>query len=391
METIAGGSSPLETIQTTAHFLADTFTDDLGLKGGRIYSFDDGDYELVATFGLVGKIPLGQQVGADYMPIRHLLETGVAVMHRDDPGLDPTLEDLLGTGEVFAAIVVDDGHFILSFDVDAPHIAVDDLISTLNIVRLAINQQLREVRMAVVMEDARRIQTSILPRHLPSPGDFTLAGRCLAAEIVGGDFYDVIELDDASFDVVVADATGHGLPAALQVRDVFTGLRMGLSREYKLGGTLERLNRIIHRSRLATKFVSLFLAEIDLSGTIMYCCAGHPPALLVRASGEVERLAAGGLPLGPFPNARYTAGLSKIGPGDTLVIYTDGITEAHGVGETEFELDRLEELVVSARDLDPEALVERIFAEVQAFSGSETLHDDQTVLVVQRRKESDDE
>ena len=142
---------------------------------------------------------------------------------------------------------------------------------------------------------------------------------------------------------------------------------------------------------MATKFVSLFLAEIELSGTIMFCCAGHPPALLVRASGEVERLAAGGLPLGPFPNARYTADLTRIDAGDTLVIYTDGITEAHGTGEAEFGIDRLEELVLKIRKFEPEAIVDRIFDEVVRFSGSATLHDDQTVLVVQRRWEDADE
>jgi len=101
------------------------------------------------------------------------------------------------------------------------------------------------------------------------------------------------------------------------------------------------------------------------------------------ASGEIERLAIGGLPLGPFPNARYTAGLCHFREGDTLVMYSDGITEAHGVGEIEFGMDRLEDLVVGLRHLAPEVLVEKIFAEVSAFSGGEQAHDDQTVLVVQ--------
>ena len=116
-----------------------------------------------------------------------------------------------------------------------------------------------------------------------------------------------------------------------------------------------------------------------------WASAGHPPALLVRASGEIERLAIGGLPLGPFPNARYTAGLTQFHKDDTLVMYSDGITEAHGVGEIEFGMDRLETLVVASRHLDPEALVEKIFEEVSTFSGGKPAHDDQTVLVVQWR------
>ncbi len=142
---------------------------------------------------------------------------------------------------------------------------------------------------------------------------------------------------------------------------------------------------------MATKFVSLFLAEIDLDGTMIHCSAGHPPALLVRASGVIERLAIGGLPLGPFANAKYTAGLDHFHEGDTLIAYTDGITEAHGTGEIEFGMDRLEDLVIDSRHLEPEAIVEKIFEKVVAFSGGEPAHDDQTVLVVQWPRESTNE
>jgi len=185
---------------------------------------------------------------------------------------------------------------------------------------------------------------------------------------------------------VVADATGHGLPAALQVRDVFTGLRMGLSREFKLTRTLERLNRIIHRSRLATKFVSLFLAEVDHGGDVIYCCAGHPPALLVRENGQLEQLNVGGLPLGPFPDARYSAGVQRIEPGDTLVIYTDGITEATDSKEEEFGVQRLAELVTARRRRRPQQIVDEIFEAVHDFADRAEAQDDQTVMVIQRRK-----
>ena len=158
-----------------------------------------------------------------------------------------------------------DGEYALSLDVVRPESDREDLLATLNIVRLAINQKLREERMQQILQESRRIQESILPRRIPTYGDFDLAARTVPAEIVGGDFYDFIALTDSVFYVVVADATGHGLPAALQVRDIYTGLRMGLSREFKLSRTLERLNQIIHRSRLATKFVSLFLADLTVS------------------------------------------------------------------------------------------------------------------------------
>jgi sigma-B regulation protein RsbU (phosphoserine phosphatase) len=236
------------------------------------------------------------------------------------------------------------------------------------------------------MEEARQIQLSILPHHLPSRGEFEIAARSVAAEIVGGDFYDLIRLDHATFAVVVADATGHGLPAALQVRDVFTGLRMGLAREYKLTRTVARLNQIIHRSRLATKFVTLFLAELNLDGRIIYCNAGHPAAVVMRAAGSVSLLRCGGMILGPNPDARYTFGIEELNPGDVLVLYTDGITEATGDTDgEEYGLDRLIHALRAARHLDPLAIVERVFSDVEEFAAVSPPADDQTLMVVKRR------
>ncbi|MFV2074181.1 MAG: PP2C family protein-serine/threonine phosphatase [Thermoanaerobaculales bacterium] len=386
LETIALGSTPLETIHRAADFIAENFSEDLGVRGGRIYAQDDGSFELVKTFGSVVRAPVGLRVWKTYPPFEQLLDVGSVVMERDDPRLDQRLETELGTREWFAAISVANARYVLSFDVEPSGSDHEALVATLNIIRLAINQKLREERMMEIMEESRLIQNSILPRHLPQPGDFEIAARTVAAEIVGGDFYDVITLDDNIFDVVVADATGHGLPAALQVRDVFTGLRMGLSREFKVTRTVQRLNRIIHRSRMATKFVSLFLAEIGLDGTVIYCNAGHPPTILMREDGSTVHLSTGGMILGPNLSATYTIGIDKIGPGDLLALYTDGITEATDEEtDEEFGDERLAQVIRAARHLDPIAIVDRVFSEVESYSGTSTPNDDQTLVVVKRR------
>jgi sigma-B regulation protein RsbU (phosphoserine phosphatase) len=385
LETIALGSNPLETIHKASDFIADNFAHDLGIKGGRIYAQDDGAYELVETFGDASRDPIGLRVWKTYPPFEQLLDVGSVVMRRDDPRLDQRLETDLRTREWFAAIAVADARYVLSFDLESAGDDHENVVATLNIIRLAINQKLREERMVAIMEDARLIQNSILPRHLPQPGDFEIAARTVAAEIVGGDFYDVITLDDNVFDVTIADATGHGLPAALQVRDVFTGLRMGLSREFKVTRTIQRLNRIIHRSRMATKFVSLFLAEISLDGTIIHCNAGHPPPLLVRTDGTVVLLRTGGMILGPNPDARYSIGIDSFDPGDVLVLYTDGITEATDENDEEYGSERLTHVIRSARHLDPIAIVDRVFSDVNGFSIVSPPIDDQTLVVVKRR------
>jgi sigma-B regulation protein RsbU (phosphoserine phosphatase) len=387
LETIALGSTPLDTIKSTAHFLVGSFAQDLGISGGRIYVQENGTYEIVSTFGDVDKSPIGQTVQRSYPPFDQLLDVGSAVMRRDDERLDARIEAELGTREWFAAVAVADGAYVLSFDFEADGESNQELRSTLNIIRLAINQKLREDRMLEILEDARRIQNSILPRRLPRIRNFQIGARTVPAEIVGGDFYDIITPGEAAFNVVVADATGHGLPAALQVRDVFTGLRMGLSRDFKLTRTLERLNRIIHRSRLSTKFVSLFLAEVEHNGTVLYSNAGHPPALLVRASGAVQRLKAGGMILGPMPNATYGIGLARMEPGDMLVLYTDGITEAttQPSGE-EFGEERMVDLLVRYRGRQPSVIIDQVFAAVEQLTGASSQEDDQTVVVVKRRQ-----
>jgi sigma-B regulation protein RsbU (phosphoserine phosphatase) len=385
LETIALGSSPLETIHDTAEFLAANFADDLGIKGGRIYAHSNGSYELVMGFGEAVAAPVGLRVWKTYPPFEEMLETGIVIMARDDERLDQNLERELGTRQCFAAVTVSDGQYVLSFDVDTPSDDHEELHRTLNIIRLAVNQKLREERMVAIMEDARQIQNSILPRHLPNPGDFEIAARSVAAEIVGGDFYDVIVLDDEVFDVVIADATGHGLPAALQVRDVFTGLRMALSRDYKLTRTLQRLNTIINRSRLATKFVSLVLVEFDLSGSLMYSNAGHPRPILMRADGSVARLDQGGPILGPIPNATYSIGIQCMGPGDLLVLFSDGLTEAIRDDDEEYGAERLVHTVRTVRHRDPTAIVDRIFTDVADFSQKALPDDDQTVVVIKRR------
>ncbi len=385
LETIALGSEPLQTITSTASMLVDTFADDLGIRGGRIYARDDGTYDMVQTFGDATASGIGTQVRRDYAPIEQLLDEGCVVMQRNDPALDPRLEETLGTRPLFAAVSVADGQFILSFDVEPPDRESDDVISMLNIVRFAINQKIREESLLSILEEARRIQVSILPKRIPRYGDFDLAARTVATEIVGGDAYDFITLTDSSFAVVVADATGHGLPAALQVRDVATGLRMGLSREFKLSRTVERLNQLIHRARLSTRFVSLFLAEVHVDGTVVYCNAGHPPAILVRADGSSARLSTGGLLLGPRANSRYTVDLVRLAPGDLILMYSDGITEtACARSSEEFGMTRLEDLVRQHRDLSANDLVDTVFAAVSEFSAQTVPSDDQTVAVIRR-------
>ena len=154
----------------------------------------------------------------------------------------------------------------------------------------------------------------------------------------------------------IADASGHGLPAALQVRDVYTGLRMAVERDFKIVRTVERLNRIIHQSRMTTKFVSLFYGEIEEEGNFIYVNAGHPPPLHFHARG-VTTLKQTGMVLGPSATASYSRGFLALEPGDSLLLYTDGMTEASDPKGREFGIERLKKAFLAIKEKPADEIV----------------------------------
>lgn len=391
VERLVGEIEEVEEAGTAIHTLADAiirrFRDALGIYGGRLYRRQGELYELIATFPDAKPIQ-GVTVSSSYAPIEALLDEGVVYMTPEEPGLDRELEARLGVEE-FAAIEIGDGEFLLAFNLE-PGAHKDDILYSLGVIRHAINQKLRQVRFEAVLEEARKIQSSILPRRVPRYGDFDLFGRTETMDSVGGDFYDFIPLTDKILGIAIADVSGHGLPAALQVRDVYTGLRMGLARDFKIVRTVERLNQIIHRSTLTSRFVSMFYGELELAGIFIYVNAGHPPPFLLPRNGAVRFLEEGGAVLGPVAQATYERGFVRMEPGDILVLYTDGLTEArspaseeHPLGE-EFGVERLVRAAESCRGLSARSIGEHLLQEVQRFSGGAAPQDDRTVVVITR-------
>lgn len=374
------------TLHTVIESVLSQFRSELGIFGGRVYRRRGKRYHLETVFGEAKKPPEDLRVEASYGPIQRVLEAGVVVMAADDPGVDRHLESLLGT-DVFAAVEVGRGDFLLAFDV-APGTAREDLHFSLSILRHAVNQKIRQERMAGIFEEARRIQLSILPRRSPDFDHFDIHGHTESMESVGGDFFDYIPITPKILGLAIADVSGHGLPAALQVRDIYVGLRMGMARDFKIIRTVERLNGIIHQSTLTSRFVSLFYGELELDGTFIYVNAGHPPPYHLKPDGSAVPLEQGGAVLGPLAEATYDRGFVSLAPGDLMVLYTDGITEARGRGASggieEYGVRRLLDVAHRHRDRSAHEIVEALRADVRAFRLAATPQDDQTVLVVKR-------
>ena len=365
------------TIGQLAETIAANFRDELGISGGRVYQFtDELDYELVGRFGS-GHGQLGIRVPRDYKPVELVLENGIVVMDQRDPGYDPVLEQALGARR-FAAIAAGDEEYILSFTVP-DDLSRDDILFSLNLIRYVINQKLRAERYESIIGEAQRIQQSILPQRVPTYQGFDIWGKTVPAEIVSGDFYDFIPISDNILGLAIADGSGHGLPAALVVRDIYMGLRMATDRDFKIIRTMEKLNHIIHRSRMTTKFVSVFYGELETGGILIYTNAGHNPPFVLHGK-RVEFLRNGGPVLGPTPDATYTRGFVKLEPGNLLCLYSDGIIEATDRRDREFGLDRLLQIVKAKRNESAQAIGQHVLNRVAKF-GQEG-QDDRTVVIV---------
>jgi Stage II sporulation protein E (SpoIIE) len=260
---------------------------------------------------------------------------------------------------------------------------MEELDFALNTVRAALGSRLVDERVRGNLEQAMEIQQSLLLEEPPEFPGFSLACRSVPAEEVGGDFYDFQAWDSDLLGVSIGDASGHGLPAALLVRDVVTGLRMGLEREMKVAHVFAKLNRVINRSSLSSRFVSVFYGELELDGSLLYVNAGHQPPLLFDDTGVAE-LATGGTVIGPLAEARFRRGYARLVPGAILVLCTDGILERRDRGGEFFGEDGLKGVVRAAQAGDAVEILERIYEAAQRHGDSRNWEDDATVVVVKR-------
>jgi sigma-B regulation protein RsbU (phosphoserine phosphatase) len=231
-------------------------------------------------------------------------------------------------------------------------------------------------------EEARMIQRGLLPSRLPSIPGYALAGGWRPASGVGGDCYDVLSFDDGQIALSIADVCGKGLPAALLMSNLQAAVRAFAQDIARPHSVCASVNRLLCRNMISGRFVTFCYVRVDGPGRLLsYSVAGHNPPILLRRSGEVVRLTTGGTVLGVFPEAAYEEDTMPLLPGDRLVLFTDGITEARNAEGDEYEDARLIDALRRHRDLPAGELQQRLFDDVLAFA-SGTLQDDATVIVL---------
>ncbi|MBU8870239.1 MAG: PP2C family protein-serine/threonine phosphatase [Gemmatimonadales bacterium] len=370
----------------------------LGVVSGRLYKERPRDFKLTKSISGHGPGIIGRTVSKDYQVVRDLQHNRLWVMTPDSPGWDPKVEAQFGDLDSAAIIVGREPSYILSLGI-RHHGSEDDLRVLLESIRASIGLKLREQALAGQMEQARIIQQSLEPAHLPHLDGFEFAAISRPAEVVGGDVYDLQEVEDGVVGLLLADASGHGLPAALQARDVVIGMRMGIAEGEKITTTVSRLNRVIHRSGLTSRFISLFYCELEETGNLAYVNGGHCPPLILTPDGEVFELKTSGPVLGPLPDAVYRRGFLNLRPGEVLVLFSDGVTErlqpdpgnlgddTEGEQENEiveFGREGLIRVAQACLDRSAEEIAKEILAQVMAFGGDQAFDDDVSLMVIKR-------
>ena len=258
-----------------------------------------------------------------------------------------------------------------------------------------IEEQKQKQKLESEVEIARQVQEQLFPRQVPLLQTLTLAGRCVPARGVGGDYYDYGLSRPGNLVFTIGDISGKGVSAALLMASIQSLIRGQIyaSRE---AGELEgltvaelvgRVNRLLCANTAQEKYSTLFVAHYeDETRKLTYTNAGHLPPLLLR-NGKAEELTAGGAVVGLFPDIEYEQATVTLEEGDTLVAYTDGVTEAENSYEEDYGIPRLREFVLrKSRIGNPDRLIDSVFDELEEWSPGGEASDDRTLLVAQTRK-----
>ena len=273
-------------------------------------------------------------------------------------------------------------------DFDDLKVTIDRTLRNLNEWREALASRDKLVALQNELEVASKMQQSILPTQLPSTSDYQVAASMEPARSVGGDFFDFVNLEDGRVGIAIADVSDKGVPAALFMmssRTLLKGAAIGGSGP---GQVLREVNNLLEEDNESAMFVTVLYAEYDpATGELAYANGGHNAPLIFREDGSSTLLPlTDGVALGLMPGLEYRQKTVTLSPGDTLVLYTDGVTEAMSPDNEEFGLERLREIFAGAPPSDPEAINTAIFQAVGDFAGDTPQSDDITCLTLCRIK-----
>ncbi len=230
---------------------------------------------------------------------------------------------------------------------------------------------------------ARDIQLRFLPREMPVISRVQLAGRNVASRLVSGDYYDFIRIVDGQWGMVIGDVSSKGISAGLIMSAFRASLLAEIRNNFSIATILAKVNRLLWETTDQNRFVTAFYGVFDEKERVLtYSNAGHNPPLLLRSDGSFQRLETGGLILGAFESVRYVEARVNLWPGDLLLLYTDGVTEAPGPDGEELGTARVEQILRECYHRTPDEIADHLVAETTRYSEAALPEDDATLVVV---------
>ncbi len=250
-------------------------------------------------------------------------------------------------------------------------------------------EQMERERLEREQQVASEIQQRFLPAAAPQVDGYELQGISFPCYEIGGDYYDFIEREDGKLVVALGDVSGKGTAAALLMSSLHAAVHAQAETHESIVKTISAVNKYLVESIPPNRFVTLFYAELDpKKGSLEFLNAGHNPPLIVHAGGTMEQLASGGLPLGIMSDAEFREGRTDLRPGDVLVIYSDGVSEAVNPSGEEFGPTRLYEVVSRNLDASAGGIRDRIESALTKFCQGTPAADDITLVIVKRNAEA---
>jgi len=238
------------------------------------------------------------------------------------------------------------------------------------------------------MEIAREVQERLFPQDIPQLEGVSIAGACRPAQGVGGDYYDVFPLQDGRLGIAIGDVSGKGISAALLMASLRASLRgVTIDNPRDFAKLMDKVNRLVYESSASNRYATFFFGALDPTTLVLECVnAGHNAPLILRRQSDGEfstlRLEADGPVVGLLPFAPYTEQSLRLHPGDLLITYTDGISEAMTHDDEEWGEERMLAAAAEASSLSADEILRHIFAAADEFTAGAPQHDDMTLLIL---------
>lgn len=291
--------------------------------------------------------------------------------------------------EVFGIIYADSPTYESTFTEE--HLNILTTLASVASIRVEnaslTEERIERERMERELELATEIQQRFQPSAPPIMEDYELQGISFACYEIGGDYYDFIPRHNGKMLIALGDVSGKGTAAALLMSSLHAAIHAQTAAKSSLLETVKSVNEYLAFNTPTNRFITFFVAELDPSnGELSYINAGHNPPLVVRANGTVQELDSGGFPLGIMPMAEYELGKIHLEPGEGVIVFSDGVSEAENIEGEEYGMERLREVVQQNISRSAAGLRDKIESSVSAFTKTAPANDDITLVIVKRKQ-----